>query len=276
MTDTTSITNRRQPPTIISIAGTDPSGGAGIQADIKAISANGGYAATIITSLVAQNTQGVVAIESISWHFIQQQLDAVFTDLTIDAIKIGMLENSDIIQLIANHFKQMTNTPIILDPVMFAKDGSPLLAPQAIETLKQCLLPEVTLITPNLPELECLANQKIITRKEMEYSVISIAEQYKLDVLAKGGHFKSSNSPDCLILHNSQHVHWFENSRIDTSNTHGTGCSLSAAIATHLGFNQSITDAVTISNRYLHNAIYSAKDYKIGQGSGPIDHFYFI
>ncbi|BBB15164.1 phosphomethylpyrimidine kinase [Candidatus Rickettsiella viridis] len=262
-------------PSVLSIAGTDPSGGAGIQADIKAISATGSYAASVITVLVAQNTQRVRAIQEIPLAFIQQQMDAVFTDLQFAAVKLGMLYKQDIIELVTQNLKKYQPPLIVLDPVMTTQSGDVLLKPNTINTLMR-LFPLVTLITPNIPEAEILLNKKISNRKEMEAAAINLAETHQTSVLLKGGHLTSSDSPDIFYNPGQAKVICFDSPRIDTPHTHGTGCTLSSAIASYLAQGYTLHDSIRKAKAYLQQAIAAGKNLKIGKGSGPVHHFYYL
>lgn len=261
---------------ILSIAGTDPSGGAGIQADIKAISATGGYAASVITALVAQNTQGVQSIEEVSSQFVRKQLDSVFQDLKFDSVKIGMLHDERIIQVVSEAILHYQPANIVLDPVMFAKDGSSLLELKTIELLKEKLLVHADLITPNLPEGEQLLGKPIKNHQDMADAASALGDTYQTNILLKGGHLQGQSAPDVLFHQKTNHCYWFETTRIQTKNTHGTGCSLSSAIASYLGQGCSLVDAVQQAKDYLKKSIQAGARYSIGQGNGPVDHFYFL
>lgn len=261
---------------VLTIAGTDPSGGAGIQADIKAITATGGYAASVITALVAQNTQGVQAIQEVPPAFITQQLDSVFHDLDIKAVKIGMLHNANVIETVASAIEKYQAKHIVLDPVMVAKNGCELLLPKTVHFLKERLFPLVDLITPNLFEAEKIIEEKIDSPEKMEIAAKKIGEIFNINVLLKGGHLASSQSSDVIYLKENNKSHWFHAERISTKNTHGTGCSLSSAIASFLAQDYSIDNAIHAAKQYLTNAIQSASTLQIGRGCGPIDHFYFL
>lgn len=263
-------------PCVVSIAGTDPSGGAGIQADIKVISATGSYAASVITALVAQNTCGVQAILDVPAVFVQQQIDSVFSDLTIDAVKIGMLHNAEIIDVVARALERYKPTHIVFDPVMVAKNGCALIAPNTIDILKQRLLSLCTLLTPNLPEAEKLTGQSIVTLSEMESAAALIGKQFSVNVLLKGGHYIGEQSSDVLYFQKYASFHWFHAQRVQTKNTHGTGCSLSSAIASFLVQNVDLVEAISRSKKYLTCAILSGSTQSIGNGCGPVDHFYFL
>lgn len=263
-------------PTVLSIAGTDPSGGAGIQADIKTISATGCYAASVITVLVAQNTQGVQSIQEIPLNFIQQQIDSVFTDLQCAAVKLGMLYNEEIILLVANNLKKYRPPFIILDPVMAAQSGDSLLKIGAINKLKKDLFPLATLITPNIPEAEMLLDIKITNPEQMKAATLDLAETYNISVLLKGGHLKATDSPDIFYDRTQREITCFNSPRIDTPHTHGTGCTLSSAIAAYLAQGYALSEAVAKAKAYLYQAINAGKDLKIGKGSGPVNHFYYL
>lgn len=268
-----SIKNR---PIVLTIAGTDPTGGAGIQADIKAISANGCYAASVITALVAQNTCGVQAIHTIPTTFITQQLESVFSDLDVAAIKIGMLHDVETIQVVAQALKKHPAHHIVLDPVMFAKNGNALLRQDAVFALKQYLFKQATLITPNISEAEALIDSKIDSRQAMLNAAVLIGDQYGCYVLIKGGHLKNEDAIDVLFDPEHGTTCWFEEKRICTKNTHGTGCSLSSAIAAKLAIGLPIKEAIYQAKKYLTNSIMAGKDHTLGQGAGPVEHFYFI
>ncbi|MCH9762651.1 MAG: bifunctional hydroxymethylpyrimidine kinase/phosphomethylpyrimidine kinase [Gammaproteobacteria bacterium] len=257
---------------VLSIAGSDSSGGAGIQADIKAISATGAYAASVITALTAQNTRGVQAIESVSPLFVTQQLEAVLTDLEIKAVKIGMLHTAEIIQCVADAIVKYKPPYVVLDPVMVSKNGSPLLEDSLINTLKTVLFPHVNLLTPNILEAEKIAKNKIQTMDDMEKAACLMSEKYHIDVLLKGGHLDGVMAPD--ILCQAGECTWFELKRINTKNTHGTGCTLSAAIASYIAQGQSLQQAVFNAKHYLFEAILFGSKLSLGEGYGPVHHFY--
>lgn len=261
-------------PIVLTIAGSDSGGGAGIQADIKAISATGGYACSVITALTAQNTQRVSGVLPIPVTFIEQQLDAVFTDLNIVAVKVGMLADANIIQVVAQKLRQYQPQFVVLDPVMVATSGDLLLQPEAIDSLKTYLLPIATLVTPNLAEAAALLGCAIPTT---EAQMHQMAEQMRgldcLAVLLKGGHLADeANSNDLLITADKTHV--FQAQRIATMNTHGTGCTLSSAIASYLAQGDNLQAAVSRAKQYLSQAIRCADRLHVGHGHGPVDHFY--
>lgn len=253
---------------ILSIAGSDPTGGAGIQADIKAISANGGYAMTVITALVAQNTQGVQSFELVNCNMIAQQIKSVFDDVQVDAVKIGMLGDAEIIQSVAEQLKHYKPSKIVLDPVMVAKSGDRLLAQEAVSAMKNELMPLVHLITPNLPEAaDLLEEPEAQSIEEMTQQARKLGQT----VFLKGGHLTTSNSPDLLIENNQEN--WLESQRINTKNTHGTGCTLSASIATNWAKTDDLLKACQQSKDYLSQALAHADELNVGSGHGPVHHF---
>ncbi len=263
-------------PCVVTIAGTDPSGGAGIQADIKAISATGSYAASIITALVAQNTVRVQAIQDVPVEFIQSQIDAVFGDLDVAAIKIGMLNKKEVIDVIATSLDKLLIKQVVFDPVMVAKNGAPLIEPHLIDYLKERMFPNCTLITPNIPEAQALLNTSIVTEDDMRQASQVLGDRYGLNVLVKGGHFEKAESSDVLFVHATKQHHWFHAPRINTRNTHGTGCTFSSAIASYLAQGKPLIQAVECAKHYLMCAIQSGSEQRIGRGFGPVDHFYFL
>ncbi len=263
-------------PIVVSFAGTDPSGGAGIQADIKAISATGSYAASVITALVAQNTQQVYAIQDVPATFIQAQIDAVFSDLAVSAIKIGMLNKREVIDVIATSLDRLLIKHVVFDPVMVAKNGSPLIEPELIDYLKVRMFPNCTLITPNIPEAEALLKCVIQTEEDMMQAASTLGEQYQLNVLVKGGHFHKEEASDVLYTPSNKQYEWFHAPRIQTRNTHGTGCTFSSAIASYLAQGLPLMIAISKAKQYLTAAIQSGSQQSIGKGFGPVDHFHFL
>lgn len=268
--------NKHTKATVLTIAGTDPSGGAGIQADIKAISATGAYAASVITALVAQNTQRVRRIVEISPSFIREQLDVVCSDLRVQAVKIGMLYSVDVVEAVAMALQEQKIKHLVLDPVMIAKNGTSLLLDETIAALKHRLLPLVSLITPNIPEAERLLDYRIHTKDDMMLAAKNLAATYQTNVLVKGGHQDGEQAQDVLYLYEQKQSHWFSAARIQTKNTHGTGCTLSAAIASYLAQGFDYIAAIDKAKHYLTAAIDAGSRQEIGQGNGPVDHFYFI
>ena len=257
--------------TALSIAGSDSSGGAGIQADIKTMSANGVFAMTAITALTAQNTTGVTAIMDSTPEFLSAQLDAVFTDIFPDAVKIGMVSSADLISVIAKKLRQHEARHIVVDPVMVATSGSRLLQENAVETLKKELLPLAEVVTPNIPEAEILADMPIKTPKDMENAAKKISEQYNCAVLCKGGH--DLNDANDLLWKDGE-GYWFNGKRIDNPNTHGTGCTLSSAIASNLAKGMDLKEAVQRAKEYISGALAAMLD--LGKGRGPMNHLFDI
>lgn len=258
-------------PNILSIAGSDPSGGAGIQADIKAISANGGYAMAAITALTAQNTRGVSALHLPPADFLARQIDAIRADIHIHAVKIGMLGNAPITETAARALAGL-GCPIVLDPVMVAKGGDRLLEEQAVTALRDRLLPMADLLTPNLPEAANLLRTDAATdRKSMQAQATALLDLGPRAVLLKGGHLPQDDSPNLLAT--QEGLHWFEAPRQMTRNTHGTGCTLSSAIATWLGHGLPLPQAIARAKTYITSAIAGADSLSVGHGHGPLHHF---
>lgn len=262
------------PPIVLTIAGSDSGGGAGIQADIKAISATGSYACSVITAVTSQNTLGVSAIHPIPVEHIESQLDAVFSDLNVVAVKVGMLADADIIAMVARKIRHYQPKYLVVDPVMVATSGDPLLAQSAVETLKQQLLPLADLITPNLPECAALTGRNIPHNEgQMTETIDALKALGAKAVLLKGGHLKKTDkSSDLLIEQNSSEV--LSAKRIETKNTHGTGCTLSSAIASYLAQGHRLHKAVYLGKQYISQAISHADQLKVGQGHGPVNHFF--
>lgn len=267
---------KKKYPRVLSIAGSDCSGGAGIQADLKTFTVFGCYGATVITSLTAQNTIGVQDIFSVDPEFIGQQVDSVLSDIQMDAVKIGMLYDSKIISIIAEKIRQYNLKKVILDPVMVATSGDKLLREDAISILKEALIPLVMLITPNIREAEILSGLNIKNKKNMEEAANIIKNLGINNVLIKGGDFQSKDSNDCLLYKGKKgyKITWFKSERIKTKNTHGTGCTLSSAIACCIAKGYSLDNAVLKSKKFLTSALKSAINLNIGNGSGPVDHLY--
>lgn len=255
-------------PIILTIAGSDSGGGAGIQADIKSISANDGYAASVIVALTAQNTQGVFLIENVSQAMIKSQLISVQNDLDIKVIKIGMLSNSEIINTIYENIDK--NIKIVLDPVMIAKDKSKLLEDNAIKTLINKMFSISYLVTPNIEEANIILNTKIKNVNDMEKACFDIKKIGAKNVLVKGGHLNSEIVTDVLLFENK--IYHFSNKKINTLDTHGTGCSLSSSIATYLGKGFKLDESVKKGIWYVQEGIKNS--FKIGKGRSPINHFF--
>lgn len=257
--------------TALTIAGSDSSGGAGIQADIKTMTTNGVYAMSAITALTAQNTTGVTGISEVSPEFLTQQLDAVFTDIYPDAVKIGMVSGSELIKVIAECLKKYHAKNIVVDPVMVATSGAKLISDDAIDTLKECLLGLATVITPNIPETEVLSGMKITTAEDMITAAGKISREYGCAVLCKGGH--KLNDANDLLYRNGEY-RWFNGKRIQNSNTHGTGCTLSSAIASNLAKGRDLDTSVEKAKNYISGALEAMLD--LGSGSGPMNHAYAV
>ena len=255
--------------TALSIAGSDSSGGAGIQADIKTMSANGVYAMTAVTALTAQNTTGVTDILDSTPAFLSAQLDAVFTDIFPDAVKIGMVSSAELISVIARKLRQYGARHIVVDPVLVATSGSRLLREDAVEALKTELLPLAEVATPNIPEAEILADMPIRTPADMEAAARKISEQYGCAVLCKGGH--DLNDANDLLWKDGA-GYWFNGRRINNPNTHGTGCTLSSAIAANLAKGMALEDAVRRAKEYISGALAAMLD--LGHGRGPMNHLF--
>lgn len=262
-------------PNVLSIAGSDPSGGAGIQADLKSISARGAYAMAALTALTAQNTQGVTGVHLVPPAFVADQIAAVFADVQVHAVKIGMIATADIAEAVAAALAPHTGLPIVLDPVMVAKGGAALLDPDAVTALTTHLLPLATHLTPNLPEAAALLDAPPAqSREEMEDQARALRALGPHAVLLKGGHLAGSESPDLLAT--EQGLRWFEARRIDTANTHGTGCTLSSALAAELAHGGSDAEAVASAKSYVTGAVACAGDLSVGHGHGPTHHFHAL
>ena len=253
--------------TALSIAGSDTSGGAGIQADLKTMTMNGVFAMSAITALTAQNTTGVQGIFEVTPEFLGMQIDSVFTDIRPDAVKIGMVSSVNLISVIAERLTAYHAENIVVDPVMVATSGAKLISEDAVSALKEKLLPLATVVTPNIPEAEVLADMKITSPADMVTAAEIISKAYHCAVLCKGGH--SMNDVNDL-LYDEKGAHWFRGKRIDNPNTHGTGCTLSSAIASYLVQNCELTDAVIKAKEYISGALADGMD--LGQGSGPLNH----
>lgn len=257
--------------TALTIAGSDSCGGAGIQADIKTMTMNGVYAMSAVTALTAQNTTGVTGIMEVTPDFLSLQLDAVFADIYPDAVKTGMVSSSELIKVIAAKLKQYNAKNIVVDPVMVATSGAKLISDDAIETLKSELLPLADVITPNIPEAEVLSGMEIKNEDDMVAAAKTIHETFGCSVLCKGGH--QINDANDLLYRDGGYV-WFKGKRIDNPNTHGTGCTLSSAIASNLAKGEKLDDAVKNAKDYISGALSAMLD--LGKGSGPLCHNYAI
>ena len=262
------------PPRILTIAGSDSSGGAGIQADIKTITMLGGYAMSALTAATAQNSVGVQAIAPMSPDFVAEQIRSCVSDIGVDAVKIGMLHDEGIIAAVATEIDKLADTiPVILDPVMIATSGAALISEGAIAAMREALFPRATMLTPNLPELIKLTGANPQTTKDMDDAAMTLAQQYDCYVLAKGGHTAAKGEEarivDVLVRGGTQAIA-FNNARIDTPHTHGTGCTLSSAIACLMGHGQNAEHAVRLARRFVYQAILHAPGF--GQGGGPLGH----
>ena len=257
--------------TALTIAGSDCSGGAGIQADIKTMTANGVYAMSAITALTAQNTTGVSDILEATPAFLANQLDAIFTDIFPDAVKIGMVSSAPLIEVIAGKLRQYGARHIVVDPVMGATSGAKLLRDKALQALTQQLLPLAEVCTPNIPEAEILSGTRIASAEDMILAAKIISDRYGCAVLCKGGH--AVNDANDLLWKDGE-AHWFHGQRIDNPNTHGTGCTLSSAIASNLAKGQPLHQAVENAKAYISGAL--ASMLNLGKGSGPMNHAFAI
>ena len=258
---------------ILSIAGSDPSGGAGIQADLKTFAARGTYGMAVVTALTAQNTKGVYGVQIVPAGFVADQIRAVFDDVRVDAVKIGMIANAEIAETVADILSRQPGVPIVLDPVMIAKGGASLLAEQAVAALRDRLLPLATVLTPNLPEAAALLGEpEARDRHTMAEQAEALRARGARAVLVKGGHLPEDESPD--VLADPAGLTWLDGRRVQTSNTHGTGCTLSSAIAAELGKGNDVVAAVRTAKLYLASAIHRSGELDVGSGHGPVHHLH--
>ena len=257
--------------TALTIAGSDSSGGAGIQADIKTMTALGVYAMSAVTALTAQNTTGVTGIMEVTPEFLREQIDDIFTDIYPDAVKIGMVSSSRLIEVIAERLAHYGAANIVVDPVMVATSGARLIGEEAVDTLKERLLPMATVLTPNIPEAEVLSGMDVRTAEDMERAAALIGDTYGCAVLVKGGH-QLNDAND--LLYRGGRLKWFRGKRIHNPNTHGTGCTLSSAIASNLAKGRDLDASVEMAKRYLSLALSDMLD--LGRGSGPMNHAFAI
>ena len=257
--------------TALTIAGSDSSGGAGIQADIKTMTAHGVYAMSAVTALTAQNTTGVTGIMEVTPEFLREQIDDIFTDIYPDAVKIGMVSSSRLIEVIAERLAHYGAANIVVDPVMVATSGARLIGEEAVDTLKERLLPMATVLTPNIPEAEVLSGMDVRTAEDMERAAALIGDTYGCAVLVKGGH-QLNDAND--LLYRGGRLKWFRGKRIHNPNTHGTGCTLSSAIASNLAKGRDLDASVEMAKRYLSLALSDMLD--LGRGSGPMNHAFAI
>ena len=254
---------------LLTIAGSDSSGGAGIQADIKTFSAHGCYAMSVITAVTAQNTLGVNAVQDIDPEIIAAQLDAIFQDIRVDAVKVGMVSRTESIHVIADRLRRYQPCHIVVDPVMVSKSGYNLLQPDAVEALKEKLIPLASMLTPNIPEAEIIAGMKINMPSDMELAAEKVAALGAKSVLVKGGHLEGAADD---LLYDGQEMIWYAGHRIESKNTHGTGCTISSAIASNLAHGMTPAEAVKAAKVYITMAISHAVE--LGHGHGPTNHFY--
>ena len=261
-------------PRVLTIAGSDSGGGAGIQADIKSISANGCFAASAITAITAQNTLGVNAVEGLSIEIIEGQIDAVLSDIGADSIKIGMLHSAEVVLCVARMLRKYNIKDVVLDPVMVSTSGHRLIEESAIEVLKAELMPMARVITPNIPEAEILLGEAISKQGDLPVAARRLAEQYGVSVLLKAGHLVNDELIDIFYNHETEEVVELSARRIDTRNTHGTGCTLSSALAAQLAKGLSLTEAARAAKHYINQAIIRGARQEIGHGHGPVAHFY--
>lgn len=257
--------------TALTIAGSDSCGGAGIQADIKTMTMNGVYAMSAITALTAQNTLGVRAIQEATPEFLQQQIDAVFEDIRPDAVKIGMVASSELIRVIADRLRYYEAKNVVVDPVMVASSGSSLMKTDAVQILCRELLPLAAVVTPNIPEAQVLAGIPVESKEAMRKAAEIIGDTYGCAVLLKGGH--SINDANDLLYIQGKYQ-WFEGKRIDNPNTHGTGCTLSSAIAANLAKGYELEESVKRAKEYISGALAAMLD--LGRGSGPMNHAFLL
>lgn len=261
---------------LLSIAGSDSGGGAGIQADLKTFHRFQCYGMTVVTAITAQNTSGVSAVFDLPAEIVDKQFKAILTDIGTDAIKIGMLYSNDVVEVIAKNIIKYKCKNIILDPVMLSKNNFSLLAENAVQSLVQKLFPLVDVLTPNIPEAEYILGYKINTMKLMEQAGAELLAMGPKAVIIKGGHFSSQNyCADCLVINvkNSIKNIWLESERIHTQNTHGTGCTFSAALAVHLARDNNIEKSFHLAKEYIHYTIKEGSKFQLGQGKGPVFHF---
>lgn len=259
---------------VMTIAGSDPSGGAGVQADIKTISACGCYASSAIAALVDENTMGVYGVLPVPVEFVASQIHSILDDVGADAVKIGMLHSAELIstvKLTLDEYPEIQD--IVLDPVMVSTSGDPLLEEEAVDTLRDMLIPRSRIITPNIPEAEMLLGQKIYGQDELPDAAIELS-RLGASVMLKAGHLSDEKLIDIFYNAETKETIFLESKRIDTLNTHGTGCTLSSAIASFLAKGNTLNDSVRLAKEYISKAIESGANYKIGKGYGPVNHFF--
>jgi len=258
---------------VLTIGGSDSSGGAGIQGDLKTFSALSCYGMSVITALTAQNTQGVQEVQDIPSKFISSQITSIFDDIRVDAVKIGMLFNASVVKTVAKCLYEYKDLPIVLDPVMFAKSGDRLIEETAIEVIKKNLFPLATIVTPNIAEAAALVGRHIQSPKDIEIATLELCSLGPEAIVVKGGNLTTQRSDDCMVTKGNR-LKWLKQKRIPTQNTHGTGCTFSSAIASFLAQSYSIEDAIRLAKKYLTGALKAGSDISIGTGKGPVMHFY--
>jgi len=259
---------------VLSIAGSDSGGGAGIQADLKTFAACGCFGMSVVTAITAQNTCGVDDIHTIPTASIAAQIRAVLDDIGADAVKIGMLHSAEVINTVADNLRSSSCGSIVVDPVMVATSGDRLIEESAVVTLKRELLPLATLITPNIAEAEIMTGKNIRTQADMETAAVHLRNEFGINVLLKGGHLEDDALVDIMLATGAKRPLFFPNRRIDTRNTHGTGCTLSSAITAFMAQGKTLAEAVDAGEKYLHAAIAAGAGYSIGKGHGPVHHFH--
>ena len=268
--------NQMKYNTVLTIAGSDSGGGAGIQADIKAISAMGCFASSAITAITAQNTLGVDAVHPVPLDILAAQIDAVLSDIGTDAIKIGMLHSAEVVSLVADKIEQYGITNVVLDPVMVSTSGHKLIEENAIEIMKNRLIPLARVITPNIPEAEILSECTITAQQEFPQIATLLSHNNSTSVLLKAGHLNGDTLTDYFYNAEDGSMTLLPSRRVDTRNTHGTGCTLSSALAAALARGESLTEAAISAKRYIEQAIITGAKYDIGHGHGPVNHFFAL
>ena len=261
---------------MLTIAGSDSGGGAGIQADIKTASANGVFGMSVITSVTAQNTKGVSGVHIVPAEFVREQAEMVLSDIAVDAVKLGMLPTPEIVDVVAEMIRKYKITNVVLDPVMIATSGDRLISEEAVERIMTELLPMVRVITPNIPEAEFITGLKLGAAKTSDYQRIAqgFFDQKAKSVLIKSGHLQAENVKDCLFDGTTDCLYKYPYKKIGTLNTHGTGCTLSSAIASYLALGFDLPEAVGKAEGYIHGAVAAGADYQLGAGHGPVHHFF--
>ena len=260
---------------VLTIAGSDSGGGAGIQADLKTFSALGCYGMSVITALTAQNTMGVVGVHPVPPAFVEKQLEAVFSDIGADAVKIGMLYSAQLVDVVSRQLKKHQAKNVVLDPVMAAQSEDALVHDETvIESIKEQLMPLTTVLTPNLPEASIFLNRQVKNLDDMRRAASDLAHWGNKSILLKGGHLDGKDTSDLLFISSEDRFVLLKGKRIDTQNNHGTGCTLSSAIASFLAKGFSIEKSAGLAKEYISGAIRAGAEYKIGHGHGPLHHFY--